>query len=156
MELRELWLILHIIGAIAAFGFGFTAPIFGSMVAKEPQHGNWYLRSVKRVSDFVIIPVALSMLVTGILLVAATGGFSMFQQLWLALSLVIYLVAMVAVFVVQRPTLNRVIKLTGAPPGPGGPPPEVPALIGRLRLVGIGLTLAVIVIVYLMVAKPVL
>jgi uncharacterized membrane protein len=155
-DFREVWLTLHILGAIGAFGFGFTAPIFASAAAREPQHGPWYLRAVKRVSDVVIVPLALSMVVTGFLLVYSIGDHRLFEQLWLSLSFVIYVVAILAVFLVQRPALKKVIELTAQPPGPDGPPAEVPALLDRLKYIGIGLTVAVIVIVYLMVAKPVL
>lgn len=150
----QLWLFLHVLGAIAAFGFGFYAPIYGAMAAKEPQHGNWFLRSTKRVSDFILIPVAISMGFTGILLVLESGGMQRFQELWLGLAFVIYIGAILTVLFVQRPTLNRVIELTSVPPGPDGPSPEVPQLLRRLRLLGLGLLIAIIVIVYLMVVKP--
>jgi uncharacterized membrane protein len=152
----QLWLSLHILGAIGAFGFGFAAPVLGAALSREPQHGNWYLRAVKRVSDVVIVPLALSMAVTGVLLVMESGGFRRFSELWLAASLVIYVGALAAVFLVQRPALARVIELTSSPPGPDGPPPEVPILIGRLKSVGIGLTVAVIAITLLMVFRPTL
>ena len=150
----QLWLILHIVGAIGAFGFGFAAPIFGAAVAKEPQHGNWFLRSTKRVSDVLIIPLALSMAVTGTLLVLSTGGLSRFGEVWLATAVVVYVIALSLVFLVQRPALQRLIALTSSPPGPDGPPAEVPGLLSRLRLVGVLLVIAIITIVVLMVAKP--
>jgi uncharacterized membrane protein len=150
----QLWLVLHILGAIGAFGFGFAAPIFGASVAKEPQHGNWFLRATKRVSDVLIIPLALSMAITGTLLVLSTGGVQRFSEVWLATAIVVYVIAILLVFLVQRPALKRVIELTSSPPGPGGPPPEVPALLSRLRIVGILLLVAIITIVTLMVTKP--
>ena len=153
-SMYELWLFLHILGAIVAFGFGFYAPIYGAMLSREPQHGNWYLRASKRVSDMVIIPVAISMVVTGTLLVATSGGMARFREPWLAISLVLYVVALVIVFVLQRPTVGKVIALTATPPGPEGPPPEAPALLARLRLYGVVLLLLVVAIVALMVAKP--
>ena len=150
----QLWLSLHIIGAIGAFGFGFAAPIYGAMLAGEPQHGNWFLRATKRVSDVLIIPLALSMAITGTLLVLSTGGFSRFSELWLATAVVVYIGAIAAVFLVQRPTLARLIALTSTPPGPDGPSPEVPVLLARLRVIGFGLLVAIITIVALMVWKP--
>jgi uncharacterized membrane protein len=150
----HLLLFLHVLGAIAAFGFGFTAPVFGSMLAKEPQHGAWYIRAVKRVSDRVIVPAALSMAVTGVGLVLVTNR--RFEELWLAVSIVIYVGALLAVFLVQRPALNRMIALTSTPPGPEGPPPELRMLSARLRRIGIGLTVAVTVIVLLMIWQPTL
>ena len=152
----ELWLFLHILGAIAAFGFGFCAPIFGSAAAREPEHGNWYLRASKRVSNGVLIPVAISMAITGTLLVVETGGMRRFEQLWLTISLVLYVVALGIIFLAQRPALAKVIELTSGPPAPAGPPAEVPALLRRLRLLGYVLLLLVIAIVALMVWKPVL
>lgn len=152
----QLWLFLHVLGAIAAFGFGFYAPIFGRAAAAEPQHGNWFLRSAKRISNVIIIPVAISMFITGTLLVMETGGMQRFQELWLALALVIYVAALAVVFLVQRPALNKVIELTSQPPGPEGPPAEVPVLLRRLQLAGIALLVMVIAIVALMVWKPLL
>lgn len=150
----QLWLFLHVLGAIAAFGFGFYAPVYGAMAAREPQHGNWFLRASKRISDFIIIPVAISMAVTGTLLVIETGGMRRFEELWLALAIVIYVAALLTIFVVQRPLLKRIIELTSGPPGPDGPPAEVPEMLARLRLLGIILLVAVIAIVFLMVYKP--
>src|SRR4249920_1054588 len=114
----ELWPFLHILGAIVAFGFGFYAPIYGAMLAREPQHGNWYLRASKRVSDVVIIPVALSMAVTGSLLVMSSGGVERFSELWLSVAITLYVVALLVVFLLQRPAIGKVIALTSTPPGP--------------------------------------
>jgi uncharacterized membrane protein len=152
----ELWLFLHILGAIVAFGFGFYAPIYGAMLAREPQHGNWYLRASKRVSDVVIIPVALSMAVTGSLLVMSSGGVERFSELWLSVAITLYVVALLVVFLLQRPAIGKVIALTSTPPGPGGPSPEVPALLSRVRLYGIVLLILIVTIVALMVTKPTL
>ncbi len=152
----ELWLFLHVLGAIVAFGFGFYAPVFGAAAAREPQHGNWYMRASKRISDMILIPVAISMFVTGTLLVVETGGFRRFEELWLAISFVLYVIALLIVFLGQRPGLKKVIALTSTPPGPGGPPAEVPALLARLRLFGFVLLGLVIAIVALMVWKPIL
>lgn len=150
----QLWLFLHVLGAIIAFGFGFYAPVYGAMLAREPQHGNWYLRASKRVSDVIIIPVALSMAVTGVLLVMSSGGMQRFREPWLAIALALYVIALLIVFLRQRPTVSKVIALTAAPPGPAGPPPEVPVLLSRLRLYGAITLILVVAIVALMVSKP--
>lgn len=150
----QLMLFLHILGAIIAFGFGFVAPIFGRQLALEPQHGGWYIRTVRRISDYVLIPAAVSMAITGAALVGSGGH--RFEEAWLAVAIVIYVIALIAVFAVQRPTLKRLVELTATPPGPGGPDPEIPRLTARMRMTGYGLTLAVVVIVALMVAKPTL
>lgn len=152
----QLWLFLHILGAIAAFGFGFYAPIFGMMTAKEPQHGNWYMRTAKRLSNAVLVPVAISMFITGTLMVMDSGGMRRFEELWLALALVLYVISLLIVFLLQRPTLNKVIAQTDGPPGPDGPPVELADNVKKLQLYGVVLLVLTIAIVALMVWKPTL
>jgi uncharacterized membrane protein len=147
-----LWLYLHIMGAIVAFGFGFAVPVIGRMAAAEPQHASFFLRAGRRVSSTVIIPAALSMAVTGGLLVMTSGhGFA---ELWLDVAIVLYVIAIGLSLFVQRPAFDRVIELTSTPPGPGGPSPEIPMLAARGRRTGYVLALLVLVIVGLMVFKP--
>jgi uncharacterized membrane protein len=150
----ELWLFLHVMGAIIAFGFGFYAPVFGAMTAREPQYGNWYLRVGKRISTIFIIPFGLSLFVTGVLLVTEVGGFRRFEELWLTLSLVIYVIAMFVVLVPMRRAADRLIPMTVVPPGPEGQPAEVAQLLRRMRLYGVLLAVSVVAIVALMVWKP--
>ena len=151
-DLFFLWMFLHILGAIAAFGFGFYAPIFGMASAKEPQHGNWYLRAAKRLSNVIIIPFALLMFITGALLVEA--GATEWSARWLSTAMLLYVIALGIVFIGQRPTLNKLIALTSEPPGPDGPDPQVPGLVRRMQIYGILLLLLSIVILALMVWKP--
>jgi uncharacterized membrane protein len=148
----QLWLFLHILGAIAAFGFGFYAPIFGMASAKEPQHGNWFLRASKRLSNVIIIPFAILMFITGALLVRT--GTAEWSDPWLSIGMLLYFVALGIVFLLQRPTLNKLIAATSQPPGPEGPLAEVPGLVKRLQLYGVILLILTISIVALMVWKP--
>jgi uncharacterized membrane protein len=152
----ELWLFLHILGAIAAFGFGFYAPVFGMATAREPQHGNWYMRASKRVSNAVLIPVAISMFITGTLLVMERGGMRRFEELWLSVALLLYITALLIVFLLQRPALDKVIALTEQPPGPGGPPVGLAENVRKMQRYGMILLVLTIAIVALMVWKPVL
>jgi uncharacterized membrane protein len=155
----ELWLFLHVLGAIAAFGFGFYSPIYGMATRREPEHLNWFLRASARVSRGILIPVAISMAVTGTLLVASTGGMRRFEELWLMVSLLLYVIALGIILIGQRPITSRVIALTATPPSAGAPPgvsAELPALVRKLQVYGMVVLALVIVIVALMVWKPVL
>ncbi len=152
----ELWLFLHVLGAIVAFGFGFYSPIYGMAMRREPEHFNWFLRASARVSRGILIPVAISMAVTGTLLVGSTGGMRRFEELWLMVSLVLYVIALGIVLLGQRPISSRVIALTATPPAPAGAPAELPALVRKLQIYGMVVLALVIVIVALMVWKPVL
>ena len=150
----QLFLFLHVLGAIVAFGFGFAVPVIGKMAAAEPQHGNFFLRAGKRVGDTILLPAALSMAVTGVLLIAA--GTRSPKELWLGSAIAIYIAAILVVVLVQSPLFTKLIALTSTPPGPAGPNPDVPRLLKRARMIGLGLAAAVMVIVFLMVFKPVM
>lgn len=148
----QLMLYLHIVGAIIAFGFGFAVPVIGRMAGKEPQHGNFFLRAGSRVGDTILLPASLSMAVTGAGLIYF--GSRTPKEMWLSIAMGIYVVAILVVLFVQRPAFKQLIALTSTPPGPTGPDPRVPALLKRTRIVGLGLSGAVLVIVFLMVYKP--
>ncbi len=149
-ELFPLWLFLHVLGAVVAFGFGFTAPVIARQAMADPQHIGFWLRASKRVGDTILLPATLSMFVTGILLVLSRMS-GIERQAWMVISLVLYFVALGLVFAVQRPTLRRLISATAA----GGPPaPETLALARKLKMTGYLLSLFTIVILFLMVVKP--
>jgi uncharacterized membrane protein len=148
----HLWMFLHILGAIAAFGFGFYAPIFGMATAREPQHGHWFTRASKRVSNIIIMPFAILMFVTGAMLVQ-TGGVE-WSARWLSVSMLLYFIALGIVFLLQRPAVNRVIELSAQPPGAEGPPPELAANVRRMQIYGTLLLLLTLAVLALMVWKP--
>ena len=150
----QLWMFLHILGAIAAFGYGFYAPIFGQASAQEPQHSHWFTKAAKRVSTIIIIPFALLMFLTGAMLVQ-TGG-TEWSARWLSVAMLLYFIALGTVFLVQRPAVNKIIALTETPPGPDGPPPELTSAVTRTKITGVVLLLLTLAILALMVWKPAL
>lgn len=156
MSLFSILLFLHVLGAIVAFGPGYAAMVVGPMVAREPQHAGFFARTQLATSKKLVTPVALSMAVTGGLMIVdrgwstITGG-----TYWLHAAIALYVVAIVFAFGFQAPAGSRLVELTSAPPAPGSPPnPEVPATAGRVRLGGMVLTLLTAVILFLMVTKP--
>lgn len=170
LDLFHLFLYLHIIGAIIAFGPGFANPLSGSMAGKEPQHANFMMRVNDRITDRIVIPVALTMALTGAGLIWV-GPFDVFKEPWLVLGIVVYVVTVAFAIVVQRASVKRVIELTARPPGPPagapgaaagtpppgpptGPPPEVAAAVRRVKMGGMGLGVAVLFIAFLMIFKP--
>lgn len=150
----QLWMFLHILGAIAAFGYGFYAPIFGMASAQEPQHSHWFTKAAKRVSIIIIIPFAILMFITGAMLVQ-TGG-TEWSDRWLSVAMLLYFIALGLSIFVQRPAVNKIIALTEGPPGPDGPPPELRAAVQRTKLVGVAMLVLVLAILALMVWKPAL
>lgn len=155
---------VHIFTAIVAFGPNFTFPLIGSMGGKEPQHGNFALRVTATLEDKVVIPAALTMPISGALMIL-TGPVN-WIRFWFIAAMVVYATAMIFAVVVQRGWVHKMIHMTehmpapasamAAGPGaaPAGPPPEFLALRDRVRRGGMFLTLLLVVIVVLMVFRP--
>jgi len=156
VDLFRILLFLHVIAAIAAFGPGFAAMVVGPMVAKEPQHANFYARTQLLTARRLITPLAVSMAVTGVAMILVRGWPNIAgNTYWLPVSIVLYVIAIVYSVAVQAPAGQRLVELTSTPPAPGTPPnPEIPRTAARLRSGGMILTGLVLVIAFLMVAKP--
>ncbi|HEV7679362.1 MAG TPA: DUF2269 family protein [Candidatus Dormibacteraeota bacterium] len=156
------WLFLHVTAAIIAFGPTFVFPLIGIAARNEPAHIGFALKLDAAIEDRLVIPFALTMLVSGIGLSAALS-IDWKSNPWLTIGLVLYLVALFIAVFVQRPVVHRLIHLAAgmrepAPAGPGaapaGPPVEFLRLIGRVRIFGMVLSGLLIAIIVLMVWKP--
>lgn len=161
-ELVPWFLFLHVLGAIIAFGPSFAFPIIGAMGGAEPMHGNFATRVSHAISTKRVIPVALTVPVTGVGLIWSAGidPFSRDAR-WLALAIVLYTVLLSYALAVQLPTVQRIIGLTAGPPAgappappPSGPPPGLMETVGKVQRGGIFMSAMIVVIVLLMVVKP--
>ena len=153
-----IFLFLHVMGAIIAFGPAFSAfPVVGQMAGKEPQYANFAARLNGRIFQVRVLPLAIFQGVTGLVLIYLTG-LNPFSQLWLGLGIVLYVIALGYATAVQAPTGRQIAELTATPPPPGasGPPPELMAAVKRSRQGSILLQLLIVAIVILMVTKPTL
>lgn len=157
---------LHILAAIIAFGPSFVFPILGSLSSKEPMHGNFALRVGAAIEDRLVIPFALTMPVSGVLMIVTANGAVQWARFWFLLAVALYLIAMFIAVFIQRGIVHKMIHMTaqmGAPsaalaagPGaaPAGPPPEFLALVKRSQMNGMILTALLVVIVILMIFRP--
>jgi Predicted integral membrane protein (DUF2269) len=156
--LIALFLILHVGGAIIAFGPTFTFPFIGGMGGKEPMHVNFSLRVAERIEMRLVLPLAIFQAVTGVGLIW-TVGLDVFAHLWLALGIVLYVIAMTIVLTNQIPVTRKLVEATSTPPPPpapgspppSGPPPHIAALVRRNQLGGMVLTVLLLTIIVLMV-----
>jgi uncharacterized membrane protein len=108
------------------------------------------------VLDRMVIPVALSMPVSGLLIVWASG-IDLLKAHWLLLAIGVYIVAILYATLVQRQAVIRMVELTSAPPpagAPPGPPPGLPETAAKIRQGGMLLGTLIVIIVALMVVKP--
>jgi uncharacterized membrane protein len=155
MSLVPWLLLLHVFGAIVAFGPVYAFPIIGAMGGTEPQHANFATRVSEMISKQRVFPLAIFQGITGVGLILVTG-INILASPWLLIGIVLYLITISYNFFIQTPTVKKVIEMTSAPPRPGasGPPPELLALIRRIQLGGIFSAIMIALIVFLMVVKP--
>lgn len=148
-------LFLHVAAAIIAFGPSYSTPLVMRMVAAEPEHRGFVSRMNLTISRKVTMPLALSMGLTGVLMIWERNYP---LQPWLILAIVLYVFLVAWSLLVQQPGSQQIIdqmaalRASGAPPGP--PPPEVERLIKRTRRGGKMLGVVTLMIVALMIWKP--
>lgn len=150
-------LFLHVLGAIVAFGPTFAFSIVGAMGGGEPQHANFATRVSETISMRLVYPIGITLPITGLLMILVLGINPLDRPYWwLALGIVLYVIAYGYSFFVQRKYVDRVIELSSSPPPPGasGPPPELVANVARIQRGGIALGIILVTIIFLMVVKP--
>ncbi len=174
-----LFLFLHVMGAIVAFGPSFALPLIGAASAREPQHAHFGAVLGEIIERRLIIPFALLQGVTGVLLILGLG-LDLLNTRWLLLGTVLYAIAILFAIFVQARSSARLVELTQMPPGGppaggggpppgaggppaggggppaggGGPPPELLETARRLQMGGIFMTVLLVLIVILMTTKP--
>jgi uncharacterized membrane protein len=150
----QFFLFLHVMGAILAFGPTFAYSIIGGMGGKEPMHANFATRVTERIGTRLVYPLAIFQGITGLALMLIAGITA--PPLWLAVGIVLYIIALVYALTIQRNAVSRIIELSSAPPPPGatGPSPELQAAVKKVQRGGMFLALLIVVIVFLMVVKP--
>jgi hypothetical protein len=152
-----IWLFLHILGAVIAFGPIFVFPIVGTLVASMPQHMPFAAELNHRIEMRLVLPVALSMFVTGVGLIW-TSNINVFQTPFLLVGISLYLLALAIALAVLVPTTRRLVHAVEHAPAPGatpGPPPaEVMTLVRRNQMFGGATTVLFLVIIFLMVVQP--
>jgi len=153
-----LFLLLHIGGAVIAFGPTFAFSIIGGMGGREPMHNNFALRLTDRIERGIVLPLAIVQAITGIGIIW-TLPLDLTKALWLDLAIVLYVIALGIAFLNQLPVIEKLIEVTKNPPpappagtpAPAGPPPHVAAMVRRVQMGGMALGLLVVVIIILMV-----
>lgn len=156
------WLFLHVTAAIIAFGPTFAFPIIGAVASKHPAHAPFGLLVSEAIEWRLVIPFALSMPVSGLGL-AYTVHIEWNHNPWLIAGISVYAAAMFTALALQAPVVRKLVQMTAhapapVPAGPGaaaaGPPPEMAALLKRMQMQGMLLTVFLITIIVLMVWKP--
>ena len=142
---------LHILFAIVAVGANVTYGLWIARATRTPEVLPFTLRTIKFLDDRFTNPSYGLLLVTGLVMVFV--GDLPFEDLWLSLSIFLYLIAILLGLFGYTPTLRKQIALAESE-GPESAQYKVVAVRGRT--LGILLGVILMVIVYLMVTKPLL
>jgi hypothetical protein len=161
----KFFLILHILSAIVGFGAVVLNGIYGQQMKTRMQSGkvsealaiydaNFF---VSGVGQFFIYGVFVFGFVTALL----GDPLVKFDQTWLWLAMVLYIVALGISHGLLLPAVKRMgvlmREVAAGPPPVGGPPPqatEMASLGQRIGAAGLVLNLFIVVILFLMVWKP--
>ncbi|MFN8631514.1 MAG: DUF2269 family protein [Chloroflexota bacterium] len=158
----QLFLLLHVLGAIFVFGPSVAFTFLANENRRMPGHGHFAAVVGDAIERRVIIPGAIVQGVTGVALIFL-AGFDLTKPTgrWLVGALILYAIAIVFAVAVQARNTAKMVELTRTPPPPPqpgeppkGPPPEILALGAKLARGGMFLTVLVVLIVSLMVLKP--
>jgi uncharacterized membrane protein len=158
----QLFLFLHVLGAIVVFGPTFVFPIIANQVRKAPQNGHFAAVLAEFIEMRLILPGAVVQAITGIALIIISGrDLTQSANRWLVGAIILYLIAIGFASTVQAKNAKRMVELTAnMPPGPppagapSGPPPEIAATGKKLAQGGQLLAVLIVAIVALMVVKP--
>ena len=174
----QLFLFLHVMGAIVIFGPSFVFPILARFSRQNPQHGHFAAEVGHFIESRIIVPGVFVQLATGVALILILGAdLTSPAYRWLVAGIVLYLIAIAYAVLIQLPASAKMVQLTagGPPPGmaaggapaggppaggppaggsPMGPPPELLANAAKLQRGGLILTVLLVLIVILMVTKP--
>lgn len=155
-------LVLHVLGAILGLGTNLT---YGLIAAVGDRAGGaartFSLRLIQQLDRRLANPAYLAQLVTGLVLVWLLE-LNLLETSWLLVALALYLGVALTGVLVYGPTLRRQVDLaerlevSGAGDGDPALAGEYAEVARRSNVLGITVTLVVVLIVVLMVAKPAL
>jgi hypothetical protein len=156
----QLFLVLHVLGAIFVFGPTLAFTFLASETRRMPGHGQFAAAVGDAIERKVVLPGAVVQGITGVCLILVVGlDVTKPEWRWLILAIGLYAIAIVFAFAVQAPNSAKMLELAKTPPPagvtPAGPPPEIVALGKKLARGGQFLTVMIVVIVILMVTKPI-
>jgi hypothetical protein len=157
------WLLtIHILTVVAAFGPSLSLAFISAAALREPAHSLFAFRLIERLQTRLILPLALSLSISGGLLIWAEQ-LDLMANHWLLLAIGLYAVLILVALLVLVPTSHKIVKLgetlanTPATEKTANSPAlqELRSLGLRARKLGIFLIAMVVLIEALMAGKPV-
>ena len=143
---------LHVMFAIIAVGFNASYGLWLARAAREPAGTQLFaLRTIKLMDDRIANPLYGLLALSGLFMVF-TAGYPL-TILWIALAITLYVIAIVLAIAVITPNLRTALRALEAE---GPESVAYKTAMSRGRRFGIAISLVVLAIVFMMVAKPTL
>ncbi len=140
---------IHVTLAIVAVGFNASYGIWIARSARDPEHIGFVMRTIKLIDDRFANPAYGLLLLTG-LFMALRAGYPL-TTFWIAGALALYALVLVLAFAFIAPGFRAQLRALETD-GPASDAYRAAAARGRAW--GIVVSLMVLAIVFLMVAKP--
>jgi uncharacterized membrane protein len=127
------------------------------LAAQSPQNMQFAVELDHRISTRLVIPISLTMLISGSGLIWTTN-INFFRTIYLIAAVALYLVALIISLMVLVPTTKQLLRiaehLPAAPVAGDSLPPQVQALVRRTQMFG-GLDMVLfLAIMFLMIVQP--
>jgi uncharacterized membrane protein len=153
----EVFLFLHILGAIAAVGPTLSYALWNRLGERgSASERSFALRGISWVDSHLATPAFIAQAVTGIVLILLLE-IDFFETAWLILGVSLYVMLTVFAIAAYAPVVKRQVALAerlASEPGDDAFAREYAEVAGRARTFGIVAIVLVLIIVYLMVVKP--
>jgi uncharacterized membrane protein len=140
---------VHVLLAITAFGTNITYAVWTAIAGNDPARMSFALRGIKFLDDRVANPAYLLLAATGLTLAAV--GHIPYSTPWVTTAIVIYVVLVVAGFAFYSPTVVAQIR---ALESQGLRSAAYQAAGVLAAVLGIGLLILVLALIFMLVVKP--
>lgn len=143
---------IHVVFVVSFLAAAGSFSVLGPMAKENPQHVTFALKVMQKIFVAMIFPGILVIWGTG-LYQSSDGGWKG-SDLWLTFSVIIFAyMTIVAVFVLYPATKSALAEIEGQD-GPGPPSAKAQSDLKKLGMLGPLQGLSLLIITFLMVAKP--
>ncbi len=142
--------LFHILFVITAVGSNITYGFWQARTGNDPQLESFVLRSVRWIDDHVANPAYGLVLVTG--LIMAAWHYS-FRVRWIELAILLFVIAILVAVAAYSPSLKRQISVLERD---GIASAAYRQAATRATVIGIGIMVPILIILFLMINKPAL
>lgn len=143
---------IHVVFVVSFLAPTGASAVLGPMARDNPEHGLFALQVLQKLYKTLTIPGFLVVWGTGLYQVA-NGPFDG-SELWLNISMTIFALMTLAFVFVQYPSVKIAVRELEAQSEPGPPSEDVQARLKKLAIVGPLQGLGLMIIAFLMAAKP--